>query len=37
MIEKALERKYGEEIKLQPLDDQEEKEANAYIVNRFVK
>ena len=37
LIEKALERKYGEEIKLQPLDDQEEKEANAYIVNRFVK
>lgn len=37
LIQKALERKYGEEIKLQPLDDQEEKEANAYIVNRFVK
>ena len=37
LIEKALERKYGQEMKLQPLDDQEEKEANAYIVNRFVK
>ena len=37
LIEKALERKYGKDIELQPLDDQEEKEANAYIVNRFVK
>lgn len=35
LIQKALERKYGREITLAPLDDKEEKEANAYIYNRF--
>lgn len=37
LITKALERKYGQEIQLDPLPDQEEKEANAYIYHRFVK
>ena len=37
LITKALERKYGQEIQLDPLPDQEEKEANAYIYYRFVK
>jgi hypothetical protein len=37
LIRKALERKYGEPVELKPLDDKEELEANAYIVNRFVK
>ena len=35
LIQKALERKYGKSIVLDPLDDKEEKEANAYIYNRF--
>lgn len=35
LIQKALERKYKEEITLSPLEDAEEKEANAYIYNRF--
>lgn len=37
LIQKALERKYGQEIHLEPLPDQEEKEANDYIFHRFVK
>ena len=37
LLTKALERKYGEAIKLSPLDDDQEKEANAYIYHRFVK
>lgn len=35
LIQKALERKYGQGIKLVPLEDKEEKEANDYIYNRF--
>ena len=35
LIQKALERKYGEPVVLKALDDTEEKEANAYIYNRF--
>ena len=37
LITKALERKYGQEIHLDPLPDEEEKEANDYIYHRFVK
>ena len=37
LLTKALERKYGEEITLSPLDDSQEKEANDYIYHRFVK
>lgn len=36
LLKRALERKYGS-AELAPLDDQEEKEANAYIYHRFVK
>lgn len=35
LISRALERKYGEKVELTPLDDSQEKEANAYIYNRF--
>lgn len=35
IIKKALQRKYGEEISLQELDDSIENAANEYIVNRF--
>ncbi|MBQ9064333.1 MAG: glutamine amidotransferase [Blautia sp.] len=35
LIKKALERKYGKAVSLSPLDDTEEKEANAYIFERF--
>ncbi len=35
LIERALEKKYGEKIVLQPLPDEEEKEANAYVFQRF--
>lgn len=35
LIARALERKYGV-CNLEPLDDSQEKEANAYIYNRFV-
>ncbi len=35
LITKALERKYGETITLQPLPDEEEQQANEYIVKRF--
>jgi len=37
LIARALERKYGENPQLLSLDDREEREANAYIVQRFVK
>ena len=37
LLTKALERKYGENITLSPLDDSQEKEANDYIYHRFVK
>lgn len=37
LIAKALERRFGEKVALDALDDKEEREANAYIVNRFVK
>ena len=37
LITRALERKYKKSITLAPLEDQEEKEANAYIYQRFVK
>lgn len=36
LIAKALERKYGEKISLSLLEDREEKEANSYIVKRFL-
>ena len=36
LIEHALKKKYGEETVLTPLDDSQEKEANDYIVHRFV-
>lgn len=35
LIERALEKKYGEKIVLEPLPDEEEKEANAYVFQRF--
>ena len=37
LIQRALERKYGEVEPLAPLDDSWELEANAYIRNRFLK
>lgn len=37
LIRRALERKYGKEITLSPLEDREEKEANAYVYHRFLK
>lgn len=36
LLTAALERKYGS-VSLEPLDDREEREANQYIVKRFVK
>ena len=36
LLKNALERKYGV-TELEPLDDEQEKEANQYIVERFVK
>lgn len=35
LIKKALEKKYQKNIHLEELEDQEEKEANAYIYHRF--
>lgn len=35
LIQKALERKYQKNIELAPLDDTQEKEANAYICDRL--
>lgn len=37
LILRALKKKYGEDITLSPLDDSQEKAANDYIYNRFVK
>lgn len=37
LIQHALERKYGQNAVLAPLDDSQEKEANAYVYHRFVK
>ena len=37
LIKHALERKYGKEVELAPLDDSQEKEANDYIYHRFVR
>lgn len=37
VLKKALEKKYGEEIKLSPIDDTLENKANEYIVKRFCK
>ena len=35
LLERALKRKYGEEITLAPLSDDLEKQANRYIVDRY--
>ncbi len=37
LIEKALEKKYGEKIKLEILEDTLENNAVEYVVNRFCK
>lgn len=37
LIRKALERRYKRPMELKKLDDSEEKEANSYIYDRFVK
>ena len=37
LITRALERKYKKKITLDPLPDKEEREANEYVVKRFVK
>lgn len=37
LILRALKKKYGENVTLSALDDSQEKEANEYIYNRFVK
>ncbi len=37
LIRRALEKKYHQAIELEPLDDSQEMEANAYIYHRFVK
>lgn len=37
LIARALAKKYGKEIALEPLDDSQEKEANDYVYHRFVK
>ena len=37
LIAHALEQKYGKEVRLEPLDDTEEKAANDYVYHRFVK
>ena len=37
LIERALQRKYGSEVSLAPLDDSQEREANEYISHRFLK
>ena len=37
LIARALEKKYKKKIEISPLDDSQEKEANAYIYQRFVK
>lgn len=37
LISCALKKKYGQDVVLAPLDDSQEKEANAYVYQRFVK
>lgn len=37
LILRALRKKYGKDVTLAPLDDSQEKAANDYIYNRFVK
>ena len=37
LILHGLQRKYGEDVSLAPLEDSQEKEANDYIYSRFVK
>ncbi len=37
LILRALKKKYGEDVTLSPLDDSQERAANDYIYNRFVK
>ena len=37
LILHALQKKYGEQTELTPLDDSQEKEANDYICHRFLK
>lgn len=37
LIQHALEKKYGQKTELSPLDDIQEKDANAYVYHRFVK
>ena len=37
LILRALRRKYGEQVELALLDDSQEKEANDYICQRFLK
>ena len=37
LLARALERKYGDSAEMTPLEDREEKEANAYICGRFLK
>ena len=37
LLARALERKYGDSTEMTPLEDREEKEANAYICGRFLK
>ena len=37
LIARALEKKYGENVELKPLDDSAEKEANEYVCKRFMK
>lgn len=37
LISCALKKKYGQDVELAPLDDAQEKEANAYVCQRFVK
>ena len=36
LIEKALQKKYGSDVRLEALPDKEEKEANRYVYDRFV-
>ena len=37
LIERALQKKYGKNVRLEALPDKEEKEANRYVYDRFVK
>lgn len=35
LLERALKRKYGEDVQLAPLEDDLEKSANSYIADRY--